>query len=77
MGVSDAPLLRKKALRELMQPLHLRLALVSDFVRSVCPPALKLELAAPQDGSSPGTRVPAMQSTKRAHRAGSANTTNA
>ena len=44
VGVSDAPLLRKKVLRELMQPLPLRLALVADFVNSVAP-NLRLELS--------------------------------
>ena len=47
VGVSDAPLLRKKVLREMMQPLPLRLALVADFVNSVAP-NLRLELSALQ-----------------------------
>ena len=52
VGVSDAPLLRKKVLREMMQPLPLRLALVADFVNSVAP-HLRLELTALQDGYGP------------------------
>ena len=52
VGVSDAPLLRKKVLREMMQPLPLRLALVADFVNAVAP-HLRLELTALQDGYGP------------------------
>lgn len=52
VGVSDAPLLKQKMLRELMQPLPLRLALVGDFVRSVSP-QLSLELTPLTDGYGP------------------------
>ena len=52
VGVSDAPLLRKKVLREMMQPLPLRLALVADFVNSVAP-NLRLELSALQSLQAP------------------------
>ena len=54
-GVSDAPLLKKKSLRELMQPLAVRMCLVEDFVRSV-KPRVRLELSALQDGYGPATR---------------------
>jgi len=52
VGVSDAPLLKQKVLRELMQPLPLRSALVGDFVRSVSP-QLTLELTPLADGYGP------------------------
>ena len=42
-GVSDAPLLIHKALRELMQPVTLRMALVEDFLGSV-KPTIHLEI---------------------------------
>lgn len=51
-GVSDAPLLKKKTLRELMQPIGLRIALVDDFLRSI-KPSLSYELSALQDGYGP------------------------
>ena len=52
VGVSDAPLLKKKVLRELMQPVELRMALVEDFLFSI-KPSLVLELGALQDGYGP------------------------
>jgi len=59
-GVSDAPLLKKKSCRELMQPVALRMALVDDFLHSI-KPSIKLELSALQDGYGPATRDAALQ----------------
>ena len=51
-GVSDAPLLKKKVLRELMQPVGLRMALVEDFLHAI-KPTIAYELSALQDGYGP------------------------
>ena len=52
VGVSDAPLLKKKVLRELMQPVELRMALVDDFLHSI-KPSVAYDLSALQDGYGP------------------------
>ena len=59
-GVSDAPLLKKKAFRELMQPTHLRMALVEDFLQSI-KPGLVVDLSALQDGYGPAITDPALE----------------
>ena len=59
-GVSDAPLLGKKTLRELMQPVALRMALVEDFLRSI-KPGIALQVSALQDGYGPATRDAALE----------------
>ena len=60
VGVSDAPLLTKKALRELMQPVELRVALVEDFLRAI-KPSLVYEIIPIQDAYGPATRDAALQ----------------
>ena len=52
VGVSDAPLLKRKVLRELMQPVGMRMALVEDFLRSV-KPSITYDITALQDGFGP------------------------
>lgn len=59
VGVSDKPLLKKKALRELMQPVELRIALVDDFLHSV-KPSLVYDIDALQDGYGPAIVDPAL-----------------
>jgi phosphopantetheine adenylyltransferase/dephospho-CoA kinase len=59
-GVSDAPLLKKKTLRELMQPVDLRMALVDDFLHSI-KPSLTYEVAALQDGFGPAVTDRALE----------------
>lgn len=59
-GVSDTPLLKKKVLRELMQPIGLRVALVEEFLRAI-KPGLSCELSALQDGYGPAIVDPRLE----------------
>lgn len=60
-AVSDAPLLKKKTLRELMQPVRLRIALVDDFLRSI-KPTIHFDLSPLQDPFGPAIVDGALQS---------------
>ena len=60
VGVSDLPLLKKKTLRELIEPVELRMANVEDFLHSI-KPGLAYDLFPLQDGFGASITDPDLQ----------------